>query len=181
MYENSGTRVFASRLAGINLTQDMVSYYTMNGSGEIDRLILNDVTGDNYSYGLLTRMDVLPSGGLTNYYTYVYDVGGTTYTLPNITTGFPVSTGGVMIKGDLTNPDKIYNLTKVTATSISGNQLIASNRSYTMADNVVVYEYRNGSYYLSSAQRVQEKGLSLTGWYDKAESNGGRIRIVVAK
>lgn len=111
----------------------------------------------------------------------MYDVGGTTYTLPNITTGFPVSTGGVMIKGDLTNPDKIYNLTKVTATSISGNQLIASNRSYTMADNVVVYEYRNGSYYLSSAQRVQEKGLSLTGWYDKAESNGGRIRIVVAK
>lgn len=181
VYENSGTRVFASRLAGINLTQDMVSYYTMNGSGEIDRLILNDVTGDNYSYGLLTRMDVLPSGGLTNYYTYVYDVGGTTYTLPNITTGFPVSTGGVMIKGDLTNPDKIYNLTKVTATSISGNKLIASNRSYTMADNVVVYEYRNGSYYLSSAQRVQEKGLSLTGWYDKAESNGGRIRIVVAK
>lgn len=51
-------------------------------------------------------MDVLPSGGLTNYYTYVYDVGGTTYTLPNITTGFPVSTGGVMIKGDLTNPTR---------------------------------------------------------------------------
>ena len=86
-----------------------------------------------------------------------------------------------MIKGDLSNPEKIYNLTKVSADRISGNQLIASNRSYTMADNVVIYEYRNGSYYLSSAERVQEKGLTLTGWYDKAESSGGRIRLVVAK
>lgn len=181
VYEDSGVRVFASRLAGISLTQDMVSYYTMNGSGEIDRLILKDVTGDNYSYGMLTDLNVIPTGTITTYYTYVFDVGGTTYTLPNITTGFPVSTGGIMIKGSLSNPDKIYQLTKVSATSISGNQLIADNRSYTMSDNVVVYEYRNGSYYLSSAQRVQEKGLSLTGWYDKAESSGGRIRIVVAK
>lgn len=181
VYENVGVRVFASRIAGLNLTQDMISYYTMNGSGEIDRLILKDVTGDTYNYGMLTEMVVMPTGTVTTYYTYVYDVGGTTYTLPNITTGFPVSTGGVMIKGDLSNPDKIYNLTRVNATSISGNQLIALNRSYTMADNVVIYEYRNGSYYLSSAQRVQEKGLSLTGWYDKSENNGGRIRIVVAK
>lgn len=181
VYENAGVRVFASRVAGLNLTQDMISYYTMNGSGEIDRLILKDVTGDTYNYGMLTQMVVMPTGTVTTYYTYVYDVGGTTYTLPNITTGFPVSTGGVMIKGDLSNPDKIYNLTRVNATSISGNQLIALNRSYTMADNVVIYEYRNGSYYLSSAQRVQEKGLSLTGWYDKSENNGGRIRIVVAK
>ena len=181
VYENVGVRVFASRVAGLNLTQDMISYYTMNGSGEIDRLILKDVTGDTYNYGMLTEMVVMPTGTVTTYYTYVYDVGGTTYTLPNITTGFPVDTGGVMIKGDLSNPDKIYNLTRVNATSISGNQLIALNRSYTMADNVVIYEYRNGSYYLSSAQRVQEKGLSLTGWYDKSENNGGRIRIVVAK
>lgn len=181
VYENVGVRVFASRVAGLNLTQDMISYYTMNGSGEIDRLILKDVTGDTYHYGMLTQMVVMPTGTVTTYYTYVYDVGGTTYTLPNITTGFPVDTGGVMIKGDPSNPDKMYNLTRVNATSISGNQLIALNRSYTMADNVVIYEYRNGSYYLSSAQRVQEKGLSLTGWYDKSENNGGRIRIVVAK
>lgn len=181
VYENVGVRVFASRIAGLNLPQDMISYYTMNGSGEIDRLILKDVTGDTYHYGMLTQMVVMPTGTITTYYTYVYDVGGTTYTLPNITTGFPVDTGGVMIKGDPSNPDKMYNLTRVNATSISGNQLIALNRSYTMADNVVIYEYRNGSYYLSSAQRVQEKGLSLTGWYDKSENNGGRIRIVVAK
>ena len=181
VYEGSGTRIFPSRLAGITLTKDMVRYYTLNGSGEVDRLILEDVTGDNYHYGILTDMAEIPTGTLTTYYTYVYDVDGTTYTLANITTGFPVSTGGIMIQGDVNNPEKIYRLTKLEADRISGNQLIAGNRSYTMADDVVIYEYRNGAYYLSSAQRVTEKGLSLTGWYDKAESSGGRIRIVVAK
>lgn len=181
VYEGSGTRIFPSRLAGIALNKDMVLYYTLNGSGEIDRLILEDVTGDNYHYGILTDMVEIPTGTLTTYYTYVYDVGGTTYTLANSTTGFPVSTGGIMLKGDLNNPDKMYRLTKLEADRISGNLLIAGNRSYTMADDVVIYEYRNGSYYLSSAQRVTEKGLSLTGWYDKAESSGGRIRIVVAR
>lgn len=181
VYEGSGTRIFPSRLAGITLNKDMVLYYTLNGSGEIDRLILEDVTGDNYHYGILTDMVEIPTGTLTTYYTYVYDVGGTTYTLANSTTGFPVSTGGIMLKGDLNNPDKMYRLTKLEADRISGNLLIAGNRSYTMADDVVIYEYRNGSYYLSSAQRVTEKGLSLTGWYDKAESSGGRIRIVVAR
>lgn len=181
VYEGSGTRIFPSRLAGITLNKDMVLYYTLNGSGEIDRLILEDVTGDNYHYGILTNMVEIPTGTLTTYYTYVYDVGGTTYTLANSTTGFPVSTGGIMLKGDLNNPDKMYRLTKLEADRISGNLLIAGNRSYTMADDVVIYEYRNGSYYLSSAQRVTEKGLSLTGWYDKAESSGGRIRIVVAR
>lgn len=181
VYEGSGTRIFPSRLAGITLNKDMVLYYTLNVSGEIDRLILEDVTGDNYHYGILTDMVEIPTGTLTTYYTYVYDVGGTTYTLANSTTGFPVSTGGIMLKGDLNNPDKMYRLTKLEADRISGNLLIAGNRSYTMADDVVIYEYRNGSYYLSSAQRVTEKGLSLTGWYDKAESSGGRIRIVVAR
>lgn len=181
VYEGSGTRIFPSRLAGITLNKDMVLYYTLNGSGEIDRLILEAVTGDNYHYGILTDMVEIPTGTLTTYYTYVYDVGGTTYTLANSTTGFPVSTGGIMLKGDLNNPDKMYRLTKLEADRINGNLLIAGNRSYTMADDVVIYEYRNGSYYLSSAQRVTEKGLSLTGWYDKAESSGGRIRIVVAR
>lgn len=181
VYGGNGTRIFPERLAGITLTQGMVSYYTLNGSGEIDRMILKDVTGDSYSYGLLTRMEEIPAGPLTTYYTYTYDVGGTTYTLPNLTIRYPVSVGGVMIKGDLSNPDKIYKLTKVSADRISGNQLIANNRAYTMADNVVFYEYRDGNYYLSTAERIEEKGLSMTGWYDKAESSGGRIRIVVAK
>ena len=42
-----------SRLSGTKLTALNVRYYTLNENGEIDRLILNDVTGDLWSYGVL--------------------------------------------------------------------------------------------------------------------------------
>ena len=42
-----------SRIAGTKLDALTVRYYTLNEQGQIDRLILNDVTGDLWKYGVL--------------------------------------------------------------------------------------------------------------------------------
>lgn len=42
-----------SRIEGSKLSRSDVRYYTLNEKGEIDRLILDDVTGDLWSYGVL--------------------------------------------------------------------------------------------------------------------------------
>ena len=42
-----------SRIAGTKLNALAVRYYTLNEQGQIDRLILNDVTGDLWKYGVL--------------------------------------------------------------------------------------------------------------------------------
>ena len=42
-----------SRLSGVNLKASDVRYYTTNPQGQIDKLILNDVTGDLWHYGVL--------------------------------------------------------------------------------------------------------------------------------
>jgi len=42
-----------SRLSGTELNLLNVRYYTLNEQGQIDRLILNDVTGDLWTYGVL--------------------------------------------------------------------------------------------------------------------------------
>ena len=42
-----------SRLSGVTLSSSDVRYYTINEAGQIDRLILNDVTGDLWKYGVL--------------------------------------------------------------------------------------------------------------------------------
>ena len=42
-----------SRLSGVTLSDLDVRYYTVNDAGQIDRLILNDVTGDLWKYGVL--------------------------------------------------------------------------------------------------------------------------------
>ena len=42
-----------SRLSGVKLDASDVRYYTTNPQGQIDKLILNDVTGDLWYYGVL--------------------------------------------------------------------------------------------------------------------------------
>lgn len=117
--------------------------------------------------------------GMSIFCTYRFDVDGTSYTVSG-STKFPVTAGGIRILGDPANPDRLYGLTSVKVDQITGNQLVANSRKYTISDNVVVYEYRNGQYYLSSLART-ENGGDITGWYDKAESAGGRIRVIVIK
>ena len=43
-----------------------------------------------------------------------------------------------------------------------------------------VYELENNTYRISSLERVRS-GYTLTGYYDKAVADGGRIRVIVAR
>ena len=175
-----GAVLSPSRLAGVNLTRDMVRYYSLNSLGQIDTLILEEVTGDMYQYGVLTQMKE-QGEGLFKYYTYMYDIGGTSYSIPNSSTRFWVTTGPMQILGDTANPDRMYSLTATESGQILGNQFAAGNRKYTISDQVVVYELRNSQYFLSSLGRAQNGDFTLTGWYDKEDSQGGRIRVIVAR
>ena len=56
---------------------------------------------------------------------------------------------------------------------------MAGSQRYSLADDVAVYELRGGKYYLSSLARAEESGKSLTAWYDKPETAGGRIRVIL--
>ena len=178
--EGQGATFYPERLAGVNLTSGMVRYYSLNSQGEIDQMILNNVTGDMYQYGVLTRLEEFGTG-LSRYYTYVYDVGGVSYTIPNSTTGFRVTTGPIQLTGEAADPERMYSLTSTGEGEISGNRFTAGNRSYTLSDQVLVYERRGSQYYLSSLARAESGGFTLTAWYDKAESEGGRIRVIVAR
>ena len=51
--EGMAGTVRPSRLSGVTLSNDDVRYYTTNADGEIDRLILDNVTGDLWTYGVL--------------------------------------------------------------------------------------------------------------------------------
>ena len=176
-----GVRVYPARLAGLSLSESMVKYYTLNAAGEIDRLVLKDVTGDMYRYGILTQMEQTQVSDISSLYSYELMVDGKTVSIPQSSTRYPVERGPVRIQGDAAAPEKLYALTSAKTGELSGSQFIAGGRKYTLSDDVAVYEVRNGDYYLSSLARVREGGFTLTGWYDKAESAGGRLRVIVAR
>ena len=176
-----GVRVYPGRLAGVNLSGSMVRYCSKNSAGEIDRLILSDVTGDMHQYGILTGWESADVGEFSTYYTYELDFGGQTGRIAQSTTRYPVDKGPVRLKGTLQSPDGLYSLTSAGAGEVREGRFMAKGVSHTLSDGVAVYEYRNGVYYLSSLARAEEGDFTLTGWYDKADSEGGRLRIIVAR
>ena len=176
--DDRGAAIYPARLAGLKLDSGKVKYYALNPQGEIETLILNDVTGDAYQYGIITRFEE-EGAGMSRFCTYQYDVGGVSYTISG-STKFLASGGAVRILGEPANPEKLYALTAVKGGQVAGSQFIAGNQKYALSDGVVVYEYRDGRYYLSSLARA-ERGGDITGWYDKAGSEGGRVRILVVK
>ena len=133
-----------------------------------------------YQYGVL--VDLEESGdGMFKYYTYQYDVNGTSYTIPNSSTRFRVSSRPIQIIGETSDPERMFSLTATSPGQIQGNLFVAGNRKYSLSDSVVVYEQRGSQYYLSSLGRAQSGEFTLTAWYDKAETAGGRIRVIVAR
>ncbi|MEA4932507.1 MAG: S-layer homology domain-containing protein [Lawsonibacter sp.] len=176
-----GVRIYPSRLAGVNLSSNMVKYYSLNSSGEIDRMILNDATGDVYQYGILTELSSEDAGDFPAYYSYAFDLGGVAGTISSSATRYPVSEGPIRVKGTTQAPEKLYSLISAKTGEISGNQFVAGSQKYTLSDHLAVYELRNGTYYLSSLARVQSSAFTLTGWYDKTDAAGGRLRVIVAR
>lgn len=180
--DGQAVRLYPSRLAGMQLDSDDVKYCRRNSSGEIDILILNDATGDIYSYGVLTTVNEtdIPAAGILMGY-YVYDVGGTSYPYQLSSGVLNLSVGPVKIQGSPMAPSKISKLDGVKLTSVDAlTAVTGSNESFPVSDGVAVYELENGTYRLSSLERVRAS-YSLMGYYDKAVSDGGRIRVIVAR
>ena len=63
----------------------------------------------------------------------------------------------------------------------AGEVVEAAAKEEIIAEDALVYELRDGDYYLSSLALVTGGGFTLTGWYDKPEREGGRIRVVLAE
>ena len=181
VYGDHGVRVYPQRLAGMELTDGMVRYYLLDGSGDISRLILNDATGDMHTYGVITSVsEVNVPGSMTTAGTYVYDVAGAVHTLTGSTV-YNVENGPFLLKTDGGETDRFANLTEVKLTSVEGTTAYAGNRQYAIWDDALVYEVRDNEYYPTSLALVSGGDYTLTGWYDKDQTDGGRIRVILAR
>lgn len=178
--DTTAITVFPSRLAGVRLQGDMVRYYTLNAQGEVDRLILKETTGDMHQYGVVSDLVDLTFGMNVLVY-YTLEINGQTTLFTSQGTSYPVDKGPFVLKGSLSAPDKLYQLKSAYVDRIDGSTVISDGRSFTLFDTVQVYEYRDGEYYLSNLDRIREGSYSLTAWYDKLPSEGGCVRVLVAR
>ena len=113
-----------SRIAGTKLNALAVRYYTLNEQGQIDRLILNDVTGDLWKYGVLDDVKNLAMNysDLKSLVTSIAagDSASGTTTTTGTTTG--AATGGT--DGSGSTSDTTTTVTGATAVDRLSNLLV---------------------------------------------------------
>ena len=173
--------IYPSRLAGCRLDRDDVRWYATNEDEEITHLILNNATGDIYTYGLLTDVVEISTGlSITSSYSYV--INGTPGVHVPSGTMYNVENGGarfLYVDGQI---DGIRNLERVEVDDITDTRLTADGKSYKISEQVQVYLRSGGTYLLTNLAAVGDTGsYDLVGWYDDLNvSAGGLIRIIVA-
>ena len=175
-------RIYPSRLAGAKLSGSDVAFYTLNDNDEIDRLILEDVTGDMAEYVYITNIeDNSTDMNLSAVYSYYQDGQITTYNSDAI---FSISTGGAALYYDEDGSIRsMRQLSSVTLTELGSLSAMAGSQEYTLDENVQVILRSSGSsgYYETTLSAINAEDYTLKGWYDNlGYSAGGRIRIIVA-
>ena len=114
-------------------------------------------------------------------YTYVMD--GTKSSLNLSNKGYSVEgNSGLAIRynsdGNIKN---MKNLSSARITALTATTAQAGSQKYTLADEVQVYLYQSGTYYLTTLSAVNTTDYTLTGWYDNTGcSAGGQIRVIIA-
>ncbi len=171
-------QVLLKRIDGVTLNSTNIIYYDKNAAGKVSTLILNNVTGDMYQYGMVTSVK---SQGTSQ--SVKVDVGGTVYSADN----YSISRGdGVrcLISGGSIAKLNVINMNSKTVSEITATNVKIGNETFVLSDKVVAYTIsENGTYSLSNLNEIknnQDKYSSIYAYYDKPYANGGRIRILVA-
>lgn len=170
------TTVFPARLDDVSVSASDVLYYSKNTNGEIDKLIIEDVTGDAYSYGIVKKATTAERGG-----TYEVVIGAENKTVNSATTKFLVQSGQPAkfemggasvskISGLSVVPDRVNG---VTSTHIETDE-----GSYLLSDKIVCYDEK---YMVVPIDGVINGNYSITAYYDRHPNMGGRIRVLKVK
>ena len=186
------TKVYLQRLDGIDLSASNVVYVEKNGTGEIEKMILKDVTGDMYTYAVTSKVKTSKtSEGKTDPrgYQYTFESNGATYTDSGRILTVSAGEGAkLVLSGQAVNNVKSMTSISGSVTELTSSSVSVGNTKYTLASNVIVYTMTYdglGYKYLITPIDTVSQNLSeyksISVYADKAESKGGRVRIIVAK
>lgn len=174
-------RIYLQRLDGMTLDASKVMYAAKDASGEIYEMILKDVTGDAYSYGMITG--TLTSGsGDSKTSTYTIDIKGTSYSYSkNMSLNYRAPVKASM-NGTQLEMAAALNQYSGSASNLTHTSCTIDGKEYLLSDDVSVY-YMDSAYNvrLITLDEAINGGYGISAYYDKAQSQGGRIRVLVAR
>lgn len=176
---------YPQRLNNVKIDSSNVLYYSKNNNGEIDNLILENATGDALKYGIVTSADVTTSG-MSISSKYECDVNGNVMLLSSSNSAYTSVKVGQPAAFD-TNGNSIISIKPLSAvssivTDVNGMQIETSKGEiYLLSSDVVVYDNTNSTGFsiIPLSDIIGNDGYNIKAYYDKSESSGGRIRVMV--
>lgn len=168
-------RTYMQRIDGLTLDSGSVAYYGTNSAGEIDELILQNVTGDMYSYGMVTASvkgtELVPTS-----FTLQTDNSNYTASGFSLTVGSPVQFAH--------NNTEVTYAAQLSAyptdiTELTQSHAVIGDRKYMLSDKVKVFRKQDFKYLEMSLNEAISGSYKYTCYYDKKEDKGGRIRVIV--
>ncbi len=186
------TVTYLQRLDGVYIEANKVLYCKKNSKGQISDLILQNVTGDAYSYGVITNLTESGSneGMSVSSKRYTCDIFGKQYTCSiNYGSAFKKSMPAAFILsgGSIVGMKALNQYSGVVKSVNEGTITIASN-TYLLSDDVAVYRVTASGSATSAFTILPINELknnisnySVTAYYDKTQDKGGRVRVIIAK
>ena len=188
IYDQAGggqlVEVSLDDLALPTVPNNKITYAYRNASGRIDVLVLNDVTGDGYTYGKVSYGDqddvtvgvkvVLTNGEGTKTAVGAVNVPGTGW-------------GGIAFSGDGTKamatvPLKTKaNVHRSDFTERDGKTYVTlGDQELRVSDKVQCYNSTTGQW-LEDLETARAFAERLTVYYDRNANEGGKVRVVVVE
>jgi hypothetical protein len=176
---------YPQRIDNVKIDSDNILYYSKNSKGEINNLILKNVTGDTFEYGLVKKANVIDDeDNLSS--TYICDINGNEYKLIKNNSAYTNITSGQPAAFDINNNsiESIKSLLSVKEdiTYVNAIQLKTDkDEVFLLSENVVIYEYTNSGGYriIPLSEIIDNNNINVEAYYDKSELNGGRIRVII--
>ena len=187
VYEWAGagmvSRIALSDLKGNTVPASAVSAARLNSAGQVDLLLLKNVTGDCYTYGFaVAGVQQGGSGSLTyqNYTVAVENSDGTTETLVSGTKFSDGTAVGVAATGagKLAGYVTLKKITGVERDDFDGSDYVLAGGSYyPISSNVQVYNEDTERW--CTLAEAKAYGTDFTVYADEISPAGGQIRLIV--
>lgn len=199
VYDKAGssplTQVRLSQVTADSIPASQITYYHTDSNGSVDILLLDDATGECYTYGLLTKGDSIYSSGgaglaTSNPTVYVKNAKDSLQLIAplsalgeeNSFVGAAPGTSELSGVSRLGSTVTLRSQSRIRRTAFTEDSVTVNGTVYPLADDIdnCCYNAKSKTWFTSLDEALAYTN-ALTVYFDRSPAQGGKVRLVVVE
>ncbi len=179
------SKIYPQRIDKSKLSTKNILFADINGNNEIKKLVLNDYTGDCYTYGLVKQAQSSSTQfSVTGSYTFI--INGKEVPASTVQKAYTVGNGQpakfTLFRNGTVDTVQALKRINGAVTELTDSTVTIGSVKYKLSDKVIIYEKDyNFDYTIKNISDIKNKlsDYQITVYQDKSEENGGRVRVLI--